>query len=149
MNCKYFCWRTEKGFKYKYCRLHKCKIEDCYKCNEKEYKKYKKKTKHKSKRVKATEIQDGVKEIVWNRDARKCIFCNTPVSMFYANAHFIPRSQGGLGIVENIFTACNHCHAEQDNGLNTEYYEKRAEEHLKSKHENWNKSDLIYKKYNF
>jgi len=55
----------------------------------------------------------------------------------------------GLGIEENIFTACEKCHNEQDNGLNTKYYDEKAERHLKSKYPNWNKENLIYKKYKF
>lgn len=53
----------------------------------------------------------------------------------------------GLGIEENIFTACGRCHNEQDNGLRTKYYDNIAEEYLKSKYPNWNKENLIYKKY--
>lgn len=53
----------------------------------------------------------------------------------------------GLGIEENIFTACIDCHTAQENGLNTLEYEKEAENYLKSKYQNWNKSNLIYKKY--
>lgn len=55
----------------------------------------------------------------------------------------------GLGIEENIFTACKKCHDRQDNGLNTEKYDKEAEDYLKSKYPNWNKENLIYKKYKF
>ena len=69
--------------------------------------------------------------------------------MFNSNAHFIPRSQGGLGIEENIFTACDKCHQEQDNGLKTQKMEKEVEEYLKSKYEDWNKENLVYKKYKF
>lgn len=54
---------------------------------------------------------------------------------------------GGLGIEENIFTACPKCHTEQDNGLNSLEYEQKVERYLRSKYPNWNKSNLIYKKY--
>lgn len=68
--------------------------------------------------------------------------------MFYANAHFIPRSAGGLGIEENIFTACENCHREQDNGKDSKLYTKKAEKHLKDIYgTNWSKENLIYKKY--
>lgn len=149
--CKYFVWRTQKGIKYKYCRCKKEKIssDSCYKCECKEHKQYKKQKKKKHQRTKQTDIQKGVKEAVWERDNHKCIFCHREVSLFYANAHFIPRSQGGLGIEENIFTACDECHGEQENGLNTEYYEKEAEKYLRSKYENWNKDNLIFNKYNY
>lgn len=47
----------------------------------------------KSKRSKACEISQKVKEIVWLRDDCKCIYCHIWVPMSCANAHFIKRSQ--------------------------------------------------------
>lgn len=123
--------------------------EDCHDCQNKEYKQYKKQKSKKHKRTIATDIQKGVKELVWKRDGYKCIFCHKKVPMFNANAHFIPRSQGGLGIEENIFTACENCHDQQDNGLHSLQMEQYVETYLKSKYQNWNKKDLIYKKYKF
>lgn len=46
-----------------------------------------------SKRSKACEISQKVKEIVWNRDGQKCISCGIYVPKSCANAHFIKRSQ--------------------------------------------------------
>lgn len=96
MNCKNFVIRSKKNRKYKFCKLNKKEInfEDCRECQDKEYRKYKKLKKQKHKRTKATDIQDGIKEAVWNRDNHKCIFCQAEVSLFHANAHFIPRSHG-------------------------------------------------------
>lgn len=45
-----------------------------------------------SKRSKACEIPQKVKEKVWNRDNRSCIICGKYVDKSYANAHFIKRS---------------------------------------------------------
>lgn len=101
----------------------------------------------KHKQTKATEIPKKVKEAVWKRDKHKCIFCGKRVDVFYANAHFIPRSAGGLGIEENIVTACENCHREQDNGKDGKVYDKKAEKHLKSIYgSKWSKKKLIYKK---
>ena len=101
----------------------------------------------KHKRTKATDIPKKVKEAVWKRDGGKCIFCDTKVDIFHANAHFIPRSAGGLGIEENIFTACDQCHHEQDNGLNTKEHDKKAKAYLKKKYgSKWKVENLIYKK---
>lgn len=101
-----------------------------------------------SKRSKACAIPKRVKEIVWNRDNHRCIVCNRYVPMTYANAHFIKRSQGGLGIEENIVTLCPECHFEEDLGKDTKLYEYKIESYLKSKYgANWDKSKLIYKKY--
>ena len=47
----------------------------------------------KSKRSKACEISQKVKEIVWNRDNHRCICCGRYVPKACANAHFIKRSQ--------------------------------------------------------
>ncbi len=102
----------------------------------------------KHKQTKEKEISKKVKEAVWKRDKHKCIFCGKRVDVFYANAHFIPRSAGGLGIEENIFTACENCHREQDNGKNIEEYDKKAQRHLKRIYgKNWDKSKLVYKKH--
>lgn len=46
-----------------------------------------------SKRSKACEIPQKVKEKVWNRDNRSCIICGKYVDKSYANDHFIKRSQ--------------------------------------------------------
>lgn len=102
----------------------------------------------KHKQTKEKEIPKEVKIAVWNRDKHKCIFCGKVVDVFYANAHFIPRSAGGLGIEQNILTACDDCHREQDNGKNTNLYDKKAEKHLKGIYgANWDKKKLVYKKY--
>lgn len=101
-----------------------------------------------SKRSKACNIPPKVKEVVWNRDSQKCIYCEKWVPKTCANAHFIKRSQGGLGIEENIVTLCPECHYEEDHGLNTKYYEDYIETYLKGIYgANWDKSKLIYKKY--
>lgn len=101
-----------------------------------------------SKRSKACEISQKVKEIVWNRDEQKCIYCGRYVPKTCANAHYIKRSQGGLGIEQNIVTLCPECHYQEDHGLNTKLYEKHIENYLKGIYgANWDKFKLIYKKY--
>lgn len=97
-----------------------------------------------SKRSKACEISPKVKQKVFERDNGRCIFCGRNG---IPNAHFIKRSQGGLGIEENVFTACPKCHYEEDFGKNTKEYERKAEEYLKSQYKDWNKEELIYNKW--
>ena len=98
--------------------------------------------------TKATSISKEVKKIVWERDKHKCVICHKPVPIECACCHFIPRSLGGLGIPENIYTGCQNCHREQDNGMNTKEYDKKIERYLKRKYgSNWSKEKLIYKKY--
>ena len=46
-----------------------------------------------SKRSNACDIKPKVKEIVWNRDKQKCIYCGKYVPKTCANAHFVKRSQ--------------------------------------------------------
>lgn len=103
--------------------------------------------KNRHKRTKATDIDTKLKKIVWERDGHKCIFCGQVVPVNCANAHYIKRSQGGLGIEENIFTACLKCHNEQDNGKNTKLYTQKARKHLRLKYgKKWKEENLIYKK---
>lgn len=158
MNCKNLRIRSKNYKKYFYCVVNKCVVDAtcCYCCKEKEYKattqikrtQIKKKTHKVSKMAKACDISQKTKEIVWERDGHMCIFCGKLLPWNYANAHFIPRSAGGLGIEENIFTACDNCHREQDNGLNTKVYTDKAENHLRACYgSNWNIENLIYKKY--
>lgn len=102
----------------------------------------------KSKRSKACEIKPKVKEIVWNRDNHKCIICGKYVDKSCSNAHFIKRSQGGLGIPENIVTLCPECHFGEDFGKDTKLYEQKIKTYLKAYYgEKWNIENLIYKKY--
>ena len=61
----------------------------------------------KSKRAKACDISKKVKDIVWERDGHRCIICGSYQAM--PNSHYIRRSQGGLGIPENIVTMCSRC----------------------------------------
>lgn len=101
----------------------------------------------KHERTKATEISMKTKQIVWERDNQQCIFCKRWVSVHFANAHFIKRSQGGLGIPENVFTACAECHYKEDFGQEQLAYREVAENYLRNYYgSSWNKEDLVYKK---
>ena len=55
----------------------------------------------KTKRSKACDISQKVKFQVFLRDNGQCVVCHNRNNVM-PNAHFIPRSQGGLGIEENI-----------------------------------------------
>ena len=101
----------------------------------------------KSKRTKACDIPKKVKDKVWERDNGCCVICGCCYNVM-PNAHYIPRSKGGLGIEENIFTACtrlteNDCHYKFD-----EYKigRDKVREYLESKYENWDEKDLYYRK---
>lgn len=100
--------------------------------------------KMKSKRTRACEITPAVRAIVEIRDGGRCIFCNAPGR---GEAHFVNRSQGGLGIPENIITVCRFCHNQMDNGLASKLYRIKAEEYLKRQYPEWDKSKLVYNKW--
>lgn len=101
-----------------------------------------------SKRSSACDISQKVKEVVWLRDNKCCIFCGRYVPKTCANAHYKKRSQGGLGIPKNVVTACPECHYEEDHGQNTQIYEEAMKKYLQSQYEDWNEEELIYRKYN-
>ena len=92
-------------------------------------------------------IDKKTKLKVWERDNHRCIFCGRYVEWNFANSHFIKRSQGGLGIEENIMTNCLSCHHDFDDSINRKYMIQRAENYFKSIYPNWSKDDLVYKKY--
>lgn len=99
----------------------------------------------KSKRAKACDITKKVKDRVWERDNQRCIVCGTYRAM--PNAHFIPRSQGGLGVEENIVTLCLNCHEAYDHTTKRKEIGAFIERYLKEKYPEWDKSKLIYRKW--
>ena len=100
----------------------------------------------KSKRSKATDIPMKVKKVVWERDNHCCIVCDRTYSAM-PNAHYIPRSQGGLGIEENVATLCNRCHYDYDQTTQRHVLKQIIREYLQSKYEDWNEEKLVYKKW--
>lgn len=106
----------------------------------------------KTKRSKACDIPQKVKQAVWERDNGCCVVCGNNYNVM-PNGHFISRAKGGLGIEENIVTLCteltpNKCHRKYDFGTKQEREEigNKIENYLKSKYPNWDKENLTYKK---
>ena len=106
----------------------------------------------KSTRSKATDISESVKQRVWERDGGRCVVCGSHIAM--PNAHYIPRSKGGLGIEENIITLCtsmtpNHCHERFDKGTQKEREQIRKiiRSYLQERYSNWNEENLVYHKW--
>lgn len=97
----------------------------------------------KAKRTKALEIPPEVKEKVYERDEGCCVWCGKQGE---PNAHYIPRSQGGLGIEENILTLDWECHLEYDQSTDRPKMKAFFREYLKSKYPDWKEENLIYKK---
>lgn len=100
----------------------------------------------KSKRSKATDIPKKVKEAVLKRDGGRCINkCGRPG---IPNAHYIRRSQNGLGIEQNVVCLCTQCHHDYDNGFKREEIGNNIKNYLKSIYgDSWNEKDLVYDKW--
>lgn len=101
----------------------------------------------KSKRTRALDISPAVRRRVWHRDKECCIICGNPQAM--PNSHYIRRSQGGLGIEENVVTMCINCHNEYDNGSGNyrEYIRQATEDYLRSCYPDWDPEKLVYQKW--
>ena len=89
------------------------------------------------KRTKALNIPSAVKKAVWERDRHCCVLCG---------AHYIARSQGGLGIEENIVTLCICCHSQYDNSADRRYIREEIKAYLRSMYQDWDETKLIYRK---
>lgn len=96
------------------------------------------------KTTKATAIPWHVKEAVSLRDKGHCIFCGRPGKPV---AHVVRRSQLGMGIEQNIVTACDACHRQLDEGRTREAMYARAVAYLKGFYPEWTRDDMIYKKW--
>ncbi|MBQ5588009.1 MAG: HNH endonuclease [Selenomonadales bacterium] len=101
----------------------------------------------KSRRTKALDITKKVKDAVWERDKHQCILCGAHEAM--PNAHYIARSQGGLGIEENIVTLCWDCHHRFDNTPERSAVKKIVRMYLMMKYPEWDEQKLTYKKEDY
>jgi len=103
-----------------------------------------------SRRAKAVAIPTKVKKRVAERDEIDgwtcCVNCGSPNGL--PEAHYIARSDGGLGIEQNIVTLCRDCHNKFDFGRREERIEigNHIKEYFMSIYPDWNEEDLIYKK---
>lgn len=105
-------------------------------------------------RTDALAIPQGVKKAVADRDSVEgwpcCILCGRPsptdAPLAFSCAHYIARSQGGLGIEENILTLCPKCHMQYDNTTLRSVYRPILARHLREHYEGWDENNLTYKK---
>lgn len=96
---------------------------------------------------KACGIPRAVKESVWARDGGCCILCGSPHAS--PNAHVVSRAHGGLGVERNIVTLCPECHQEFDQGSDRKKLYEQIEQYLKSIYPDWDKQNLIYRKWDY
>ena len=99
-----------------------------------------------TKRAKALQIPTSVKKIVYERDKGLCVVCGR---RGLPEAHYIPRSAGGLGIEQNIVTLCRDCHDKFDfgDGETMAGIADIIRAHLMECYPDWNEDDLYYRKY--
>lgn len=113
----------------------------------------------KSKQTKAHEFSPATRQIIKERDGG-CIFCKIGYHMEGANEfaltmrsimHYIPRSQGGLGIPENGAVGCQWHHEMLDNGNSGRRKEMMHifKDYLKERYPEWDEKKLVYSKWDF
>ena len=99
-----------------------------------------------SKRAKAVDIPTSERKKVLVRDKGFCVVCGQPG---IPNSHYIKRSQGGLGIEQNVVCLCVECHNAYDNGndkMKTKMIHGKVKKYLKRQYKGWKEEDLYYKK---
>ena len=108
-----------------------------------------------SRRSKACEFSQKVRWEIYERDHGECIFCQLlgrpqgEDTRLNGIMHYVPRSQGGLGIPQNGALGCNYHHFMLDNGSDSEYRETLKttfREYLVARYPGWSEGELIYSK---
>lgn len=94
-------------------------------------------------RTKACAISQSVKAIVFERDRGYCILCG---KAGLPEAHYIPRSHGGLGIEQNVVTLCRACHERLDHTTERQELLERVKQHLELWYPGFSDTDRKYKK---
>ena len=95
-------------------------------------------------RLQATSISEKVRKEVIQRD-KCCIICGS--RSFLQIAHYINRSQGGLGLKENLVLLCGLCHREADNGKNSLEVKAKVRQYLEKLYPNFTDEMRRYDKW--
>ena len=93
-----------------------------------------------------TKISTQTRERVKGRDGGACVVCRrkgVPLEC----AHYIPRSQGGMGIPQNLVMLCHTCHTGYDNGGYREAIGEILRDYLKGWYPDWDGKELVYDKW--
>ena len=102
--------------------------------------------------TKARDFDRKAKIAISERDSIEgwpcCVYCGlaAPSPLAWSNAHFIARSQGGLGIPENGLTLCPVCHRRYDQSTARVEMRGYFREYLREHYEDWSEDALIYRK---
>lgn len=104
--------------------------------------------------TRARAIPKPVKLRVAERDSidgwPRCVFCGRPSpdgGIEWSNAHYIARSQEGLGTKEeNVLTLCQDCHRRYDQSTDRSEMRGYFREYLMDHYPGWNEEDLYYRK---
>lgn len=94
--------------------------------------------------TRATSIPDKVKKEVWARDFCRCVLCGSHAAG--PHCHFVRRSQGGLGIPENIWTGCHRCHEAFDSEATDGPLHQYLRAYLRKLYPGWEERELKYRK---
>lgn len=102
--------------------------------------------------TRAYDFRPKVKMAIARRDSLDgwpcCVWCGypAPAELAYSNAHYIPRSQGGLGIEQNGLTLCPLCHSRYDQTTERPKMREFFRNYLKEHYDGWSEEALIYRK---
>ena len=102
--------------------------------------------------TKARDFDRKAKIVIAKRDSIGgwpcCVYCGAaaPAELAWSNAHYIARSQGGLGIPENGLTLCPSCHRRYDQELERKKMREYFREYLREHHDEWSEEALTYRK---
>ena len=94
--------------------------------------------------TKATSISDKVKREVYHRDFCRCVLCGSINAG--PHCHFVRRSQGGLGIPENIWTGCQACHEAFDSEATNGPLHDQMREYFRKLYPDWDEGKMKYRK---
>ena len=94
--------------------------------------------------TKFTSISAKTKKKVWQRDFGQCVLCGSINAG--PHCHYIRRSQGGLGIEENIWTGCQRCHESFDAEGTGGPLHERMRDYFRTLYPEWDEKNLIYRK---
>ena len=105
--------------------------------------------------TKARDFDRDTKYAIAKRDSINgwpcCVYCGAaaPEEIAWSNAHYIARSQGGLGVERNGLTLCPICHRKYDQTIVRKEMRGFFREYLKERYEDWSEDALIYRKGEF